>query len=121
MDRFGGDNKEDNKFTMSAIQGTEEEEDEINNETHIDAMFNYLDDIKISVELLNKLITYLKEEEFETDALYQDMKDYTKTGSNVATYINDESFIKVLSREISYFKSMSFIHIIHINLITFFI
>jgi len=97
------DNRFDDKNNKYTINTQKTEKD--GNETFIDSVLECLNRRKISTTTINKLSSYLEQEEFDTDSLMEDMYHY-QHGSNVATAFRDQDVINTINTEVLHIKSM---------------
>ena len=82
-DRFRDDDKGNNKFKLKVTnkQSATDQQCEEGN-TFIDIMLEEIEKAKLEIQVRDKLIAFIKQELFDTDALNEDLVD-SKKGSNI--------------------------------------
>ena len=75
------------------------------NEPFIDALLKHVEDSNLSIDMIEALFVYLKQEQFDTDSLKLDWKHYAENESNLNRIFNDETMINLIVDEIAFSES----------------
>ena len=91
-----------NKYMIQTVEQTQQ--DPNNNLTFMDILFKQLVDCGVSEQMMDAIAEYLKLEQFDTESVDMDTRDYLVTGSNIYNFVNDKSTFEYMADEIAFSK-----------------
>ena len=85
-------NNDGNKYTMHVNDNTRKSNNNDKEQPFMEIFSMHLREEHISVDIIDELLNFIKNEHYDTDALIEDISDYHK-GSNIINKIRNQHFI----------------------------